>query len=111
MGTILRQNSTTFERCPKDEKHPFNRISANLYALNGYQFAIIAYILSNKDDWNIVKYEIGKRLGFPERKFLKAWRELELMGYIKIKRKWGSTSEFHVSTFIFSDPSFCLTLK
>jgi hypothetical protein len=90
MGTIIKQNSTTFKRCPKDEQHPFNRIPAKLFNLNGYQFAIMAHILSNNDDWNIVKYEIGKRVGFPERKFLKAWRELETLGYIQIKRMWGS---------------------
>jgi hypothetical protein len=89
MGKILRQNRTSFVRCLKDEQHPFSRIPAKLYSLNGYQFAIMAYILSNKDDWNIVKYEISKRLGFPERKFLKAWRELETLGYIQIKRMWG----------------------
>jgi len=89
MGTIIKQNTTIFNRSPKDEQHPFCRISANLFELDGYKLAIIAQILSNKDGWNIVKYEIGKRLDFPERKFLKAWRELENMGYIQIKRGWG----------------------
>jgi hypothetical protein len=83
MGTKIRQNSTTFVRCPKDEKHPFSRIPAELFKLDGYQPAIMGQILSNNDDWNIVKYEIGKRVGFPERKFLKTWRELEKLGYIQ----------------------------
>jgi len=103
MGSTVKQNSTTFIRCPKDEKHPFNRLSTSLYSLNGYQFAIMAYILSNKDNWNLVKYEIGKRLGFPERKFLKAWKELVDMGYIQITKKWSS---YHYT--IIEDPG-CTT--
>jgi len=92
MGTEIKQNKnrTTFVRCLKDEQHLFNRVPANLYALNGYQFAIMAQIISNNDGWNIVKSEIQKRLGFPERKFLKAWKDLEVLGYIRLKRMWGS---------------------
>jgi hypothetical protein len=96
MGTKIRQNTTTFNRCPKDEQHPFCRIPANLFELDGYKLAIMAQILSNKDGWNIVKYEICRRLGFPERKFLKAWRELEKLGYIQITRKWGC---YHYTIF------------
>jgi hypothetical protein len=101
MGTITKQNSTTFVRCPKDGNFPFNRVPAKLYNLDGYQLAIMAQILSNKDDWNLVKYEIAKRMGFPERKFLKAWRELEKLGYIQIKKKWGC---YHYT--IFEDPDY-----
>jgi hypothetical protein len=89
MGTNIIQNTTTYNRCPKDEHHPFCRIPSKMFEMDGYQIAIMAQILSNKDGWNIVKYEIGKRLGFPERKFLKAWKELENLGYINIKRMWG----------------------
>lgn len=96
MGTIIQRNSTTFKRCLKDEKHPFNRVPAKLYTLDGYQFAIMAQIISNNDDWNIVKSEIGKRVGFPERKFLKAWRELVALGYIQCKRMWGC---YHYTIF------------
>jgi len=101
MGSTAKQNSTTFIRCPKDEQHPFNRVPAKLYSLNGYHLAIMAQILSNKEGWNLVKYEIGKRLGFPERKFLKAWKELEDMGYIQITKKWGS---YHYT--IYEDPCY-----
>lgn len=90
MGTIKKQNRTTFVRCPKDAQHPFNRVPAKLYKLDGYQLAIMAQILSNNDNWNLVKYEIEKRMGFPERKFLTAWRELEKLGYIQMKKMWGS---------------------
>jgi hypothetical protein len=90
MGTIIKRNSTTFKRCKKNEHLPYNMISAKLYSLNGYQLAIMAQILSNKDDWNLVKYEIGKRVGFPERKFLKAWEELMNLGYIQCEKRWGS---------------------
>ena len=96
MGTTIKQNTTTFNRCPKDEQHPFCRIPANLFELDGYKLAIMAQILSNRDGWNIVKYEIGKRMGFPERKFLKAWRELENLGYIQITRRWGC---YHYTIF------------
>jgi hypothetical protein len=65
-------------------------VPAKLYKLDGYQLAIMAQILSNSDTWNLVKYEIEKRMGFPERKFLKAWKELEKLGYIQMKRMWGS---------------------
>ena len=88
-------------RCPKDEQHPFNRVPAKLYSLNGYQFAIMAQILSNKEGWNLVKYEIGKRLEFPERKFLQAWKELETLGYIQVKRMWGC---YHYT--IYEDPGY-----
>jgi hypothetical protein len=101
MGTIIKQNTTTFNRCPKDEQHPFYRLPAELLKLNGYQLAIMVQILSNKDDWNIVKYEIGKRLGFPERKFLKAWKELVSLGYIRIERMWGS-----YNYTIYEDPEY-----
>jgi hypothetical protein len=89
MGTILTQNKTTFVRCPKNEQHPFCRIPANLYNLDGYQLAIMAHILSNKDDWNIVKYEIAKRTDFPRNKFNKAWKSLIDLGYIQVKRIQG----------------------
>jgi hypothetical protein len=101
MGTLTKQNSTTFVRCPKDGNFPFNRVPAKLYNLDGYQLAIMAQILSNKDGWNLVKYEIEKRMGFPERKFYKAWRELEKMGYIQIKKKWGY---YHCT--IYEDPDY-----
>jgi hypothetical protein len=103
MGTEIKpnKNRTTFVRCPKDEDHPFNRVPAKLYALDGYQFAIITQILANKDGWNIVKSEIQKRLGFPERKFLKAWKDLETLGYIKLKRMWGS-----YDYTIYEDPEY-----
>lgn len=86
MGTIKKQNKTTFVRISKDEHHPFNRVPAKLYDLDGYQLAIMAQILSNKDDWKIVKYEIAKRVGFPRQKFNAAWNLLIESGYIKIKR-------------------------
>jgi hypothetical protein len=89
VGTKIKRNTTTFKRCPKDEQHPFNRVPSKLYALDGYQFAIMAQIISNNVGWNIVKSEIGKKVGFPERKFLKARRELVALGYIQCKRMWG----------------------
>ena len=68
MGTMKSRNSTTFNRCPKDAIYPYCKIPANMFnKLNGYQLAIMIQIISNKDDWNLVKYEIGKRVGFPER--------------------------------------------
>ena len=89
MGTIIKQNRTTYIRCPKDERHPFYRLPAELLKLNGYQLAIMAQILSNKDGWNIVKYEISKRVGFPRDKFRTAWESLKELGYINIKRIQG----------------------
>jgi hypothetical protein len=89
MGTIKKQNKTTFVRCLKDEQHPFNIIPAELYSLNGYQLAIMAQILSNRDDWNIVKKEIGKRVGFPREKFNDSWKSLRELGYIKVDRIQG----------------------
>ena len=89
MGTIKKQNRTTFVRCLKDEEHPFTRIPVTLYSLNGYQLAIMAQILSNRDDWNIVKKEISKRLGFPRQKFNNAWKSLIDLGYILVKRIQG----------------------
>jgi hypothetical protein len=94
-------NKTTFIRCPKDENHPFTRVSAKLFELDGYQLAIMAQILSNNDDWNLVKNEIGKRMRFPERKFLKAWKELVRLGYIRIERMWGS-----YNYTIYEDPEY-----
>src|SRR5665648_197072 len=89
MGTIIKQNRTTYIRCPKDERHLFYRLPAELLKLNGYQLAIMAQILSNKDDWNIVKYEISKRVGFPRDKFRTAWESLKELGYINVKRIQG----------------------
>jgi hypothetical protein len=88
MGTIKKQNRnrTTFVRSPKDEQHPFAKVSATICSLNGYQSAIMLKILSNKDGWNIVKYEIRKRLGFPREKFDAAWKSLIDLGYIKVDR-------------------------
>jgi hypothetical protein len=106
MGTEIKSNKnrTTFIRCPKDDNNPFNRVPAKLYNLNGYQFAIMAQILSNRDDWNLVKYDIQKRLGFPERKFLKAWKDLETLGYINLKRTWGS---YHYTIYENPDYTTC----
>jgi hypothetical protein len=106
MGTEIKpnKNRTTFVRCPKDENNPFNRVPAKLYYLNGYQFAIMAQILSNRNDWNLVKYEIQKRLGFPERKFFKAWKDLEKLGYINLKRTWGS---YHYTIYENPDYTTC----
>lgn len=94
MGSKIINNRTTFLRCPKDEKYPFTRLSTKLYSLNGYQLAIMAYILSNKDGWNLVKSEISKRSGFPRNKFNLAWKSLEDLGYIKkirIQGGWNYT--------------------
>jgi hypothetical protein len=101
MGNTTERNSTTYNRTLKDINHSYNRLSPNLYKLNGYQFSIMAQILSNKDGWAIVKTEIQRRLKFPERKFLKAWNELEALGYIKIVGKWGG---YHY--IINEDPDF-----
>jgi hypothetical protein len=89
MGTINRQNKTTFVRCLKDEQHPFTRIPATLCSLNGYQLAIMTQILSNRDDWKVVKKEICKRVGFPREKFNDAWKSLIDLGYILVKRILG----------------------
>ena len=91
MGTEIKQNKnrTTFVRCSKDEEHTFNRVPAKLCDLNGYQLAIMVQILSNKDGWNIVKYEIAMRLGFPRQKFNAAWDSLIKLGYIDRKRIQG----------------------
>jgi hypothetical protein len=103
MGTMKSRNTTTFNRCLGDaSKYPYCKVPANMYKkLNGYQLAIMTQIISNTDDWNLVKYEIQKRLGFPERKFLKAWKELESLGYIKIERRWG-----HYRYIINEDPDY-----
>jgi hypothetical protein len=89
VGTIILNNRTTFIRCPKNTEHPFTRVPAKLFSLNGYQLAIMTHILSNKDGWNLVKYEIGKRLAFPRNKFNGAWKSLEDLGYIKKTRVQG----------------------
>ena len=89
MGTQRKQNKTTFVRCDKDEQHPFCRVPAELFKLNGYQLAIMCQIISNNDDWNIVKYEISKRVGFPRQKFNDAWKSLSDLGYIKVDRIQG----------------------
>jgi hypothetical protein len=88
MGTEINRNknSTTFVRCLKDEQHPYNLLPASIYQLDGYQFAIMAQILSNKDGWNIVKKEIGKRVDFPRKKFNDAWKSLKDLGYIQVNR-------------------------
>ena len=100
----MRKNRTTFIRCPKNKQYPFNRLPAKLYDLNGYQLAIMAQILSNKDSWTLVKSEIGKRLAFPKDKFNKAWKSLEDLGYInktRIQAGW--------SYIIREDPDFTPT--
>jgi hypothetical protein len=89
MGTNIKQNTTTFNRCPKDEQHPFCRIPAKLLELDGYKLAIMAQILSNKDGWNIVKAEISSRVRFPREKFNTAWKALIELGYIEVKRIQG----------------------
>ena len=105
MGKTAKQNRTTFVRCPKNKQYPFNRLPAKLYDLNGYQLAIMAQILSNKDSWNLVKSEIGKRLGFPKDKFNRAWRSLEDLGYINKTRIQGGWSYI-----IREDPDFTDTI-
>jgi hypothetical protein len=46
-------------------------------------------ILSNRDDWKVVKKEICKRVGFPREKFNDAWKSLIDLGYILVKRILG----------------------
>jgi hypothetical protein len=89
MGTMIKRNRTTFNRCPKDAEFPFTRIPAKVFALDGYKLAIMGYILSNRDDWNIVKSEIANRTKFPRNKFNVAWKSLENLGYIKKRRIQG----------------------
>lgn len=104
MGTRKYQNKTIFNRCPKDEDYPFNRVPAKLYQLNGYQFAIMAQIISNKDGWNLVQKEIRKRVKFPRNKFNEAWKSLVELGFIKmiqIQGAWNYT--------INEDPEFTIT--
>lgn len=102
MGMIKKQNSTTFNRCPKDTEHPFVRVPAKWFTtLDIYQFAIMAHIISNKDGWNLVKKEIMRRVGYSEWRFKKAWSDLQQMGYIQIIPKYGS---YHYN--IFEDPDY-----
>ena len=91
MGTEIKQNRnrTTYIRCPKDANYPFTRVPAKLFELDGYQLAIMSQIISNKDDWSIVKYEIAKRVRFPRKKFDTAWSSLVESGYIKLKQIQG----------------------
>jgi hypothetical protein len=104
MGTKKYQNRTSYIRCPKDDEHPFNRVPASLYKLDGYQFAIMAQILSNRDDWNIVQKEIRQRVKFPRQKFDQAWNSLVEMGYIQTKQIQGGWSYR-----IIEDPDFTST--
>ncbi len=92
MGTRKYQNKTRFIRCPKDEEHPFNRVPASLYKLDGYQLAIMSQILSNSDEWKLVKKEIQQRVKFPRKKFNDAWDSLVELGYIKSDRIQGGWS-------------------
>lgn len=98
MGTKKLQNSTTFIRCPKE--HLYNIVPINLYALDGYQFAIMAHIISNKDGWVIVKEEIRSRVKISRPKFNCAWQSLCDLGYIVMKRTQGG---YHYT--IYEDPS------
>lgn len=86
MGTKKLQNSTTYVRCPKDEHHPYNIVPASLYLLNGNQFAIMAQIICNSDEWVIVKEEIRSRVNISRLKFDTAWQSLIDMGYIVMRR-------------------------
>ena len=86
MGTKKLQNSTTYVRCLKDEHHPYNIVPAGLYSLNGNQFAIMAQIICNNNDWAIVKEEIRSRVNISRMKFDTAWQSLIDMGYIVMRR-------------------------
>ena len=92
MGKTAKQNRTTFVRCPKNKQYPFNRLPAKMYDLNGYQLAIMAQILSNKDSWNLVKSEIGKRRASQKISstehgdHLKTWGILIRPGYKEVGR-------------------------
>jgi hypothetical protein len=100
MGTMIKRNSTTVNKCPRDEDHPYNMLSAKLFGLNGYQLPIMAQILSNKEGWIVVKSDIRKKLGFPRDKFDDAWKSLKDLGYINIKRIQGG-----YKYTIYEDPS------
>ena len=104
MGTKKLQNSTTFIRCLKDDDHPYNIIPANLYALNGYQFAIMAQIICNNDKWVIVKEETRSRVKISRPKFNSAWQSLSDLGYIVMTRIQGG---YHYT--IYEDPDSSTT--
>ena len=104
MGTKKKQNSTKFIRCPKDEQHPFCRLPANLFKLNGHQLAIMGQLLSNNDNWIIVKNEIRSRTDFSREKFDIAWKSLIDLGYINVRRIQGAWAYT-----IYDNPSFTST--
>jgi hypothetical protein len=104
MGTMIKRNTTTFSRCPKDFDHPFTRMPAKLFNLDGYQLAIMGFLISNRDDWKIVKSVIANRAKFPRNKFDAAWKSLEDLGYINKRRIQGGWDYT-----IIEDPSFTNT--
>jgi hypothetical protein len=103
MGTTRARNSTTFKRCPKNKEHPFTRMPSHLFKLDGYQVAIMGYIISNSDTWIIVKSEIKNRTKFPRNKFNKAWKSLEDLGYIKKSQIQGGWDYTIIEDLNFTD--------
>lgn len=85
-------NTSKILRAPKDSNHPYTVVSSywNDYSkLDGYQRAIMLELTSNSDEFIINKNVVEKRLGFPHKKFLDAWKELENKHFILCDRFWG----------------------
>lgn len=83
------KNQTVIIRTIKDKEHPYVLLSSTLLVLNGYERAIMLELLSNSDDFIINKIVVEKRLGFPHKKFLDAWKSLEEKYYIQCDRFFG----------------------
>jgi hypothetical protein len=64
----------------------------------------MAQILSNSDDWKIIKKEIRKRLSFTRQKFDDAWKSLIDLGYI-VSKKVQRGCEYT----IYEEPDFTST--
>lgn len=84
-------NKSTTLRVIKDKEHPYVTLP-HYYFKGEYDYielAILSFLSSNSDKFNIVKSYVRTFLKIPKQKFESAWKSLENKGHLFGERKFG----------------------
>jgi len=100
----FKMNTTTYVRFPRNNEHPFTRISNSIAKLPAVEAGIMLQILSNSDDWVINKEVVRKRSGLGKDRFKKAWNHLKTLGYISIKQIPSQNGKIQYEYTIYENP-------
>lgn len=98
-------NTTKIIRSPKDNKHPYTRISNSIANLKADEAGIMLQILSNADSWVINKAVVMQRSKLGRDRFAKAWNHLKELGHITLRKLPMENGKFCYEYTIYEIPA------